>query len=144
MTEDAKGLRVRGKLVLESDKARGAHALLKAGALNGLSIGFVSKQWNYDKDAKLRTMTEVDLWEVSLVTFPAMSAARITSVKSADVASILTIRQAEKVLRDAGFSHGAISAFMAGVKRIVLDERDARDAAARAEVAAERLLASFT
>lgn len=144
MTEDDKGLRVKGRLVLESERGRAAHALLKAGALNGLSIGFMAKQWSYDRESEIRTLTEIDLWEVSLVTFPAQPKARVTSVKSADVAGLATIRQAEKALRDAGFSDDAARAFLAQVKRIVLDERDARDAAVRATQAAERLLRNLS
>lgn len=144
MAEDAAGLRVKGRLVLESERGRACHALLKAGALNGLSIGFMAKQWLWDRDAETRTLTEIDLWEVSLVTFPAQSRARVTNVKSADVAGLSTIRQAEKALRDAGFSDDAARAFVAQVKRIVLDGRDARDAAARATEAAERLLRTLS
>lgn len=140
MAEDAAGLRVKGRLVLESERGRAAHALLKAGALNGLSIGFMAKEWTWNRETEIRTLTAVDLWEVSLVTFPAQTRARVTSVKSADVAGLSTIRQAEKALRDAGFSDDAARAFVAQVKRIVLDGRDARDAEARAVAAAERLL----
>lgn len=140
MAEDDKGLRVKGRLVLESERGRAAHALLKAGALNGLSIGFMAKEWSYDRDSEVRTLIGIDLWEVSMVTFPAQRQARVTSVKSADVAGLATIRQAEKALRDAGFSSDAAGAYVAQVKRIVLAERDARDAAARAAEAADRLL----
>lgn len=140
MAEDEKGLRVKGRLVLESERGRAAHALLKAGALNGLSIGFMAKEWSYDRESEVRTLTAIDLWEVSMVTFPAQRQARVTSVKSADVAGLVTIRHAEKALRDAGFSADAAGAFVAQVKRIVLAERDARDAAARAAEAADRLL----
>jgi HK97 family phage prohead protease len=144
MAEDEKGLRVKGRLVLESERGRAAHALLKAGALNGLSIGFMAKEWSYDRDSEVRTLTGIDLWEVSMVTFPAQRQARVTSVKSADVAGLNTIRQAEKALRDAGFSADAAGAYVAQVKRIVLAERDARDAAARATDAADRLLRSLS
>jgi HK97 family phage prohead protease len=140
MAEDEKGLRVKGRLVLESERGRAAHALLKAGALNGLSIGFMAKEWAYDRETEVRTLTNIDLWEVSMVTFPAQRQARVTSVKAAQVAGLSTIRQAEKALRDAGFSADAASAYVAQVKRIVLAERDARDAAARAADAADRLL----
>ena len=143
MAEDEKGLRVKGRLVLESERGRAAHALLKAGALNGLSIGFRANEWSYDRESEVRTLTAIDLWEVSMVTFPAQRAARVTSVKSADVAGISTIRQAEKALRDAGFSGDAACAYVAQIKRIVLAEREARDAAARATEAADRLLRSL-
>lgn len=143
MVEDSKGLRIKGKLALDTVKGAEAYALLKMGALNGLSIGFVSKEWSYDRDTDVRTLTQVDLWEVSLVTFPANEAARITGVKAADVAGIKTIRQAEQALRDAGFSADTAKAFLAEVKRIALDERDAHGAAA-AMKAADRLLNSLT
>jgi len=143
MVEDAKGLRIKGRLALETAKGAEAYALLKMGALNGLSIGFVSKQWAYDRDTDVRTLTEVELWEVSLVTFPANEAARITGVKAAEVASIKTIRQAEQTLRDAGFSADAAKALIAEVKRIALDERDAHEATAALK-AADRLLQSLT
>ncbi|MEX5744663.1 HK97 family phage prohead protease [Massilia sp. X63] len=143
MVEDAKGLRIKGKLALDTVKGAEAYALLKMGALNGLSIGFVSKQWTYDRETDVRTLTEVDLWEVSLVTFPANDKARITGVKAADVAGIKTIRQAEQALRDAGFSADTAKAFLAEVKRIALDERDAHGAAAALK-AANRLLDTLT
>ena len=143
MTEDAKGLRIKGQLALETVKGKEAHALLKMGALNGLSIGFMSKQWTYDRDTEVRTLTEIDLWEVSLVTFPANEKARVTHVKAADVGSITTIRQAEKTLRDVGFSPDAAKAFVAEVKRIALEERDVLEAVA-AQKAADRLLSTLT
>ncbi len=143
MTEDSKGLKVKGRLALDTVRGKEAHALLKMGALNGLSIGFVSKAWAYDKDTDIRTLTEVDLWEVSLVTFPANGKSRITNVKAVDVVGLKTIRQAEKALRDAGFTDDAAKAFVAEVKRIALDERDAHEAVS-AMKAADRLLKSLT
>jgi HK97 family phage prohead protease len=143
MIEDSKGLRIKGKLALDTVKGAEAYALLKMGALNGLSIGFISKQWAYDRETDVRTLTEVDLWEVSLVTFPANDKSRITGVKAADVAGVKTIRQAEQALRDAGFSADAAKALIAEVKRIALDERDAHEATAALK-AAERLLNSIT
>lgn len=143
MVEDAKGLRIVGKLAMETTRGKEAHALLKMGAINGLSIGFISKQWAYDRDSEIRTLTEIDLWEVSLVTFPANEKARITGVKAADAGQITTIRDAERVLRDAGLSADVARAFVAQVKRIALEERDVPGAAA-AMTAAERLLSSLT
>jgi HK97 family phage prohead protease len=143
MAEDAKGLRVKGQLCLDTACGKEAYALLKMGALNGLSIGFVSKVWAYDEGTDVRTLQEIDLWEVSLVTFPANEQARITGVKAADFAGLRTIRQAEQALRDAGLSADAAKALIAEVKRIALEERDAPGAAA-AMKAADRLLRSLT
>lgn len=143
MAEDSKGLRVVGQLALQTNRGKEAHALLKLGALNGLSIGFMSKQWTYDRDSDVRTLTELELWEVSLVTFPANQAARVTGVKTADVGALQSIRDAERALRDAGLSADTARAFVAQVKRIALEERDVPGAAA-AMKAADRLLRSLT
>jgi len=143
MSEDAKGLKVRGQLCLDTSCGKEAYALLKMCALNGLSIGFISRQWSYDTETDIRTLTEVDLWEVSLVTFPANESARVIGVKASDVAGITSIRQAEQALRDAGISADTAKALIASVKRIALDERDAHGAAA-AMKAADRLLNSLS
>lgn len=143
MVEDAKGLRIKGQLALATARGKEAHELLKMGALNGLSIGFVSKNWIYERETDTRTLTEIDLWEVSLVTFPANQAARVTNVKAGDIAELKTVRQLERALRDAGLSEGAAKAFVAQAKRIALDERDAHEAAAAIK-AANRLLQTLT
>ncbi len=142
MVEDEKGLRLKGQIAIETTRGKDARALLKMGALNGLSIGFMSKQWTYDRDTDVRTLTEVDLWEVSLVTFPANRSSRITNVKAADVDSLTTVRQLERALRDAGFSDSEAKAFVAKAKRIATDERDAQEVAAALK-AADRLLQSI-
>ena len=140
MVEDDKGLRVKGQLALATARGKEAHALLKMGALSGLSIGFrsIPGTAKYVEDG-VRILSQLELWEVSLVTFPANGKARVTNVKAADAAGINTIRQAEQALRDAGYSSDAAKAFIASVKRIVLDERDAHEAGA-AMKAANRLL----
>ncbi len=142
MTEDSHGLRVKGQLVLESARGKEAHALLKAGALNGLSIGFMPKVWKYDMETDVRTLTEVDLWEVSLVTFPANGAARVTNVKaSAD--EVGAPKDAERILREAGFSKSDATAFVSRVMRLGEERREAAESTAQALRAAERLLESL-
>jgi HK97 family phage prohead protease len=127
MIEDEKGLKVKGMLALDTEKGKEAHTLLKMGALNGLSIGFISREWTYDAKTDIRTLTDVDLWEVSLVTFPANKKSRITSVKSSDLPQITTLKEAEKSLRDAGFSQDAAKVFVSQVKTIAMNERDAHE-----------------
>lgn len=144
MVEDAKGLKIKGQLALATARGREAHELLKLGALNGLSIGFVSKQWSFDRETEVRTLTEIDLWEVSLVTFPANHAARVTNVKASAIAELKTVRQLESALRDAGLSDSAAKAFVAQAKRIALDERDAHEAVAASLRSADQLLRSLT
>lgn len=142
MVEDEKGLRVKGRLALDTVKGAEAYALLKMGALNGLSIGFQTRGAVDNRDGT-RNVTDVDLWEVSLVTFQASRPARVTDVRGADAAAITSLRQAEKTLRDAGFSADAAKALIASVKRLAFEERDAREALANANAAAQRLIQSL-
>lgn len=107
--EDAHGLYVRGRLIQEVQKGREALALLKAGALDSMSIGFRTLQAK--GEGQVRRIEEVDLHEISLVTFPAMEAAKVVAVKSSD--EIKTIRDFEKTLRDAGFSQTEAKAIAA-------------------------------
>ena len=142
MVEDEKGLRIKGQLAMETVKGKEAHALLKMGALNGLSVGFMSKEWAYDRETEVRTLTAIDLWEVSLVTFPANEKARVTNVKSAD--ELQAPKDAEKVLRDAGFSKSDATAFVSRVMRMGEVRSDSANSTAVAMKAADRLLRSLT
>lgn len=142
MVEDEKGLRIKGQLAMETVKGKEAHALLKMGALNGLSIGFMPKEWAYDRETEVRTLTAIDLWEVSLVTFPANEKARVTNVKSAD--EMATPKDAEKALRDAGFSKSDATAFVSRVMRMGEVRSDSANSTAVAMKAADRLLRSLT
>lgn len=98
--EDGTGLFVRGKLLVgEVVQATEAHALMKAGALSGLSIGYRIIVDEYDRESGINTLKQLELWEVSPVTFPDNDRARITEIKS-----IETKREFEKFLRESGFS----------------------------------------
>lgn len=104
MYEDEKGLYVKGRLLINDvAKAREAYALLKAGALDGLSIGFTvnpgGMAWSSDGTYKL--VTDINLWEVSIVTFPANTRATVNSVKEA-LTHTENIRDFENFLRDSG------------------------------------------
>jgi HK97 family phage prohead protease len=74
MVEDERGLFVDGRIMDWSAEARFARALSRAGALDGLSIGFRSSRAR--REGRLRVLVEVELWEVSLVTFPMLPGAR--------------------------------------------------------------------
>lgn len=143
MVEDGKGLRIKGQLALDTTRGKEAHALLKMGALNGLSVGFISKQWSYDTETDIRTLTEIDLWEVSIVTFPANGKARVTNIK-ASPDEIDAPKDAERILREAGFSKADATAFVARVMRMGETRRDSADSTAVAMKAATRLLNSLT
>lgn len=97
--EDDHGLYVKGRLALKTTAGRDAYELLKMGALDAMSIGFRAnqKEISYDKRTKARQIGEVDLLEVSLVTFPMNPQAQIRSVKGED----LSKREWENGLREA-------------------------------------------
>jgi uncharacterized protein len=100
--EDETGLYVKGRLLTNVQDGREALELLRAGAIDSMSIGYMSKNSSYDPDRGIRTLTQIELWEVSLVTFPANDAARVQDVKSAE--TIKSVRDFEEFLRDAGYS----------------------------------------
>ncbi len=74
--EDNKGLYVKGRLLPDVARAREAAALLEAGAIEGLSIGYRTVRSTMDEQGR-RRLKELELWEVSLVTFPMLPDARV-------------------------------------------------------------------
>ncbi|HVZ05132.1 HK97 family phage prohead protease [Hyphomicrobium sp.] len=104
--EDARGLYVRGRLMTAVAKAREVLALMRAGALDGLSIGFKAVTARRDAATGIRRLEKVDLWEISVVTFPMLPGARVESVKTRPFAvASPTMREFERWLtRDAGLT----------------------------------------
>ena len=120
--EDERGLFVRGRLLKEVDKGREAMALLRAGAIDSMSIGYRTVEAMPEADGRVRKLTEVDLFEISLVTFPMLPDAKVTAVKS-----IKTIREFERALRDAGFSQNEAKAIAAeGFKGLAAHRDDVK------------------
>jgi len=78
VAEDARGLRVKGRLLDSVARGREAAALIAAGAIEGLSIGYRTIRANRTERGQ-RLLTELELWEVSLVTFPMLPAARVAA-----------------------------------------------------------------
>lgn len=123
VTEDAHGLLVNGKLAMKTMRGAEAHELMKMGAISGLSIGFMTREDSYDKLTGIRTLKRVDLWEVSLVTFPANDEARVSAVKQIEAAQ--TLADIEGYLREAGgLSRSAALAVIARIKTIFRGEHD--------------------
>jgi len=85
LREDARGLYAHGRLAMTSAAGREVAALLRAGALDGLSIGFRTLRASRDPLRKARLIHAVDLWEISLVTFPMLPGARVRHVKAASL-----------------------------------------------------------
>ena len=131
MREDDRGLQVRGQLTLDIPRAREVHAALKEGTVKGLSIGYriPAGGAEMDRNGRLRRIKSVDLFEVSVVTFPMNQRAQVARVKGAD----MTIREFEAFLRDAGnFSAAAAKAIAAAGYKAA----QPRDEGAASELAA--------
>ena len=94
--EDDKGLYMKGRIAIKATRGRDAYELVKADAIDGLSIGYVTK--DYEMEGNNRRLKMIDLFETSLVTMPANSLAMVSDVKNADVRAI------EAAFRQMGFS----------------------------------------
>lgn len=119
--EDERGLRVKGRLALGTQRGREVYELMKMGAIDGLSIGYRvdAKGYDYDDKRKRRFLKSVDLMEISAVTFPMNPKARVQAVKSDR-----TIREWESFLRDeGGLSRNEAKAGAAALTK-TLDQRD--------------------
>ena len=112
MVEDDHGLYVEGQLALKTQRGAEAHELLKLKAIRGLSIGFNigADGFEYDKTTDAYLLKQVDLWETSLVTFPANEEATVEEVKTAINGGP---KEIERLLRDAGFSRTQAKALLA-------------------------------
>lgn len=142
MREDDTGLYVKGRLI---DTALGADAykLLKAGALSGLSIGFRTLKSKIDEENGIRTLTELELWEVSLVTFPANDAARIASVKADG--ELPTEREFETWLRrEGGFTDDQAKCIVAkGYRQVRREAMPSEEACGELLSLVHRMTATF-
>lgn len=90
VVEDARGLHVKGRLLPDVTRAREAQVLLEAGAVDGLSIGYRTLRAERLPGGG-RKLIELDLWEVSLVTFPMQAEARLV-LKSDAAAQFAALR----------------------------------------------------
>ncbi|WP_296761844.1 HK97 family phage prohead protease [Sediminimonas sp.] len=96
--EDARGLYVRGRILDSVEKGREAAALIAAGAIEGLSIGYRTLRAARGDDGR-RLLKELELWEVSLVTFPMLSSARVAA--KGDALAIDGLRELAAIFGDA-------------------------------------------
>ena len=123
--EDEKGLFVEGRLLIDDvPRAKSTHALLKAGAIDGLSIGYKTKKANQQTNG-IRELIELDLGEISIVTMPANEESLITSVKSKlEDGELPTLPEFEKFLRESGFSKSQATAIAGKGLRHLLSESE--------------------
>jgi HK97 family phage prohead protease len=112
LREDDRGLWVKGRILTEVEKGREAIALIKAGSIDGLSIGYRTINAQKD-DGGNRVLKEVDLWEVSLVTFPMLPTARVATkgevpselIEKLKAGGRLTEREFEAAVKGLGLSN---------------------------------------
>jgi len=136
-TEDDKGLFVEGKLALEVQEAKEMRALLKLGAIDSLSIGFQTIDSEFNEDKNIHILKEIELFEVSFVTFPANEEAEVVRIKDniqqqvvskkgiTNLDNIETLRDAESYLRSEGLSKNKATAIVSIIKRQLLSESEA-------------------
>ena len=134
--QDDKGLSFKGQLILEAASARSAYALMKGGALDGMSIGYdVLEGGAKILESGIRQLKALKLWEISPVTFGMNPLAGIDSVKSAP--QFETIRDCEIWLRDElGFTNSAAKEFIARFRKAMVRDEPARDESSKQDLKA--------
>ena len=124
LKEDEYGLYVEGELTPNHSKAQDVYALLKHGAIDGLSIGFYLRDYETRSDG-VRVIKEAELVEISVVEDPADLGAKIGDVKSA-LNEMKTLKEIETLLRDAGgFSRNDATALVSRIKSLSQSDSDA-------------------
>lgn len=123
--EDKRGLKVKGRLAMGTQKGREVYELMKMGAIDGLSIGYrvAPKGADYDEKGKRRMIKEVDLMEISAVTFPMNPRARVSAVKGEQ----RSVRDWEAFLRDEGELTRSEAKVAANAVFKALDQREVGD-----------------
>lgn len=122
--ETDKGLSMTGKILADVQRGKEAIALIKSGAVRGLSIGYRTEEASYN-DAGNRLLHKINIWECSVCTFPMNPVAQIDSIKAAN----MTVREMEMFLRDAGLSKSVANSLISG-KFKTLNDQAQRDAEA--------------
>jgi len=107
LVEDTRGLKIKGRLAMGTQKGKEVFELMKMGALDSMSIGYrlSPDDYKYSDKLKKRTITNLDLMEISMVTFPMNPKAKITKVKLAE----MNVREIEHYLRDVGLMSSSVA-----------------------------------
>jgi HK97 family phage prohead protease len=116
LEETEEGLYAKGRISNEISDGKDALAAARMGAVDGLSIGFNIPPGGarFDEETEIRMISKIDLWELSLVTFPAAANARISGIKSMgfDEIDALDEKGIERALREAGLSRDGAKAML--------------------------------
>lgn len=117
--EDAKGLFVKGRISTDIERGRELATMINMGAIDGLSIGYRTLEFETRSGGEGRLLKMIDLFEVSFVTFPMQPGALL------DLNSLTTVRELETALRDAGFSRKTATGIAAHGFQGLSGQRDA-------------------
>ncbi len=131
LVEDSKGLKIKGRLAMGTQKGKEVYELMKMGALDSMSIGYrlSPDDYKYSDKLKKRTITNLDLMEISMVTFPMNPKAKVTKVKLAH----MDTRELEEYLRDVGVMSSSVAKQTANIlyksyqEQDLLEQRDVVD-----------------
>ena len=131
LEEDNRGLKIKGRLAMGTQKGKEVYELMKMGALDSMSIGYrlAPDDYKYSDKLKKRTITNLDLMEISMVTFPMNPKAKVTKVKLAN----MNTRELEEYLRDVGVmstsvaKQTAITLYKSYQEQDLLEQRDVVD-----------------
>lgn len=121
LAEDERGLKATGTLIMDVPKAAEARALIKGGAVSGLSIGYRTKEAELDRTTGVRKLKKVELWEVSLVTFPMLPEAQVSGVKQSGA---FDARAWEQAFRDEGLSNSEAKLATSVARKLSLREEE--------------------
>lgn len=126
LEEDDRGLRVSGFLLVNDvPLAAQAHALMKRRIVKGMSIGYYVLGDSWDERERIRTLTKLDLLEISPVTFPMNTEALVDSVKSRlQDGNLPSLSEFEDFLREAGFSKSKATAIANRGLKFLLDRSE--------------------
>ena len=135
LVDTSTGLAMKGQLVLAVPQARATHELMKAGIVDGLSIGYdILPGGSHVRQDGVRELRAIKLWEVSTTAFPMNQEARVSAVKT--IADCADIRELEHLLREAPnfqLSSRKAKAAANALWQILMNEREAQDGDARDE-----------
>lgn len=134
LAEDSRGLHVRGEFTPGHTDAQNVRASAKHGAISGMSVGIVVRE--KEEQGDIRVIKSASLVEISLVSMPANDEARIDAgTVKALTEGMDSLKDAERILRDSGWSRAAATDFVSQLKSIEQGDPD-EVAALKAELEA--------
>lgn len=141
VSEDQRGLVVKGRLNLDTTAGRDALGNLRMKSVDGLSIGYRTIDADFDQKSGIRTIKEAELWEVSVVTFPMNDLAGVHSVKSDGDFNEMSLAEIERHMREAWDAPRSEAKRVINRLSTIIREREADELkAAQADATLQRLI----